>query len=106
MIHTHSVILWKNPADGSTVLSQRYADAYAEPRVVKSPPRVAKIVEPRGLLVSGQFRRYSCRFCIEGWIYSLDTAETFHYIRFPDPVGHHPTGASRFSRTSHLCLLL
>jgi hypothetical protein len=63
MIHTHSVVLWKNPANGSTVLSQRYADAYAEPHVVESPPRIARIVEPKGLLVSG----FSCSlFCIEG----------------------------------------
>lgn len=54
MVHTHSIILWKNPADGSMVLSQRYADAHAEPRVVGSPPRVAKIVGPKGLLVSEQ----------------------------------------------------
>jgi hypothetical protein len=52
MIHTHSVVLWKNPADGSTILSQRYADVYAEPHVVESPPRVARIVDPKGLLVS------------------------------------------------------
>ncbi|KAF9533399.1 hypothetical protein CPB83DRAFT_845199 [Crepidotus variabilis] len=49
MAGTHSVILWKN-ADGTTTLSQRYADGYSEPKLVDSPPRLAKLVEPKHLL--------------------------------------------------------
>ncbi|KIM48873.1 hypothetical protein M413DRAFT_88681 [Hebeloma cylindrosporum] len=46
MINTHSVVMWHNE-DGSTTLSQRYASGYFEPRPVRDPPRLAKIVEPR-----------------------------------------------------------
>lgn len=51
MSHTHSVIMWRNQ-DGTTTLSQRYASGYHEPKV-NSPPRVATIVEPSTLVVSG-----------------------------------------------------
>jgi hypothetical protein len=40
MVGSDMVILWPNQ-DGSITLSQRYAAAYSEPRVVQSPPRVA-----------------------------------------------------------------
>ncbi len=53
MLNTHSVILWKNKDDGSTVMSQRYATRYAEPKIVDEPPSVAKIVEAKHLLVRG-----------------------------------------------------
>jgi len=103
MVHTHSVVLWKNPADGSTILSQRYADAYVEPQVVKSPPRVARVVQPKGLLVSGHSVHISILFKLKGC--SLDTAASFCNIRLPDPSGHNPTSTTRFSPTPHLCLL-
>ena len=103
MVHTHSVVLWKNPADGSTILSQRYADAYAEPQVVESPPRVARVVQPKGLLVSGHSVDISNFSELKGC--SLDTAASFCCIRFRDPSGHHPTSTTRFCPTSHLCLL-
>ncbi|KAF9483777.1 hypothetical protein BDN70DRAFT_928938 [Pholiota conissans] len=45
MINTHMVILWKN-ADGTTTLSQRYADGYSMPQPELHPPRIASIVEP------------------------------------------------------------
>jgi hypothetical protein len=53
MLNTHSVILWKNKDDGSTVMSQRYATRYSEPKIVDEPPSVANIVEAKHLLVRG-----------------------------------------------------
>lgn len=53
MLNTHSVIFWKNKDDGSTVMSQRYATRYSEPKIVDEPPSVAKIVEAEHLLVRG-----------------------------------------------------
>ena len=104
MVHTHSVVLWKNPDDGSTVLSQRYADAHSEPHVVESPPRVAKIVGPKGLLV--RINR-----CVSHLVVLTDrnhllarscfnTTEPCHYFRFSDTNGLGQ--ASFFSQTSHL----
>ena len=108
MVDTHSVLLWKNPADGSTILSQRYADAYAEPHVVESPPRVAWIVEPKGLLVwtSYIFHR-SVLKDVQNYLASVcfaSTVKPFHHICFPDPTGPH--SISRFSRTPHSCTIL
>ena len=50
MLHTPLVVLWKN-SDGTTVISQRYATRYAEPKVDTAPSHVAKLVEPKHLLV-------------------------------------------------------
>jgi hypothetical protein len=44
--------MWRNQ-DGNMTLSQRYASGYHEPKLENAPPRVATIVEPTTLVVSG-----------------------------------------------------
>ena len=86
MLHTPLVVLWKN-SDGATVISQRYATRYAEPKVVTA---VAKLVEPKHLLVRNQHAVIGLIY-MSMWLKLSPLASLIRSVSLHHPRRHSPS---------------
>ncbi|KAF8911940.1 hypothetical protein CPB84DRAFT_1760813 [Gymnopilus junonius] len=109
MIHTHSIVLWRN-SDGTTTLSQRYATGYREPRPEDSPSRVATLIEPKTSVVRpAESTTFAFQIPVNhSLLASADSRESMIFAYSPnapdkDPASalpvHHETGYFTFDLT-------